>query len=343
MSTDNPTPVHNDPLLIPATTSFLPCDKRTKWPPWTKGPSHTSTERQQLKSPADWLTRTASRLSNKWVWVKGCIYFRGLYGPRWGTCHPYLNTPGHQAKASRSQLTANELGGLRFAGVGPKWSTVQPKSARANPSDNQGLWGSGVGIFPQRSHTYRGRRMPMGVTSNWGHPQGHHARRPPTTPPPVMISFPWNVIDITWNVSPFEFLYSFVSLVLNNTRGLLFKLLYHVLWVNKHLLNLNLKILWWYDEGYIVKKAWWSDGRTDGQAEWTYSQSCLVAAKKCQVKSGPSCGQQTFVLLYSLSFMISRPSRVGLFDFRALYKILLMDFHMCSIRRLIQVMAFDSM
>ena len=144
-------------------------------------------------------------------------------------------------------------------------------------------------------------------------------------------------------MSPFEFLCSFVSLVLNNTQGLLFKLLYHVLWVNKHLLNLNLKILWWYDEGNIVKKAWWSDGRTDGQTEWTYSQSCLVAAKKCQVKSGPSCGQQTFVLLYSLSFMISRRSRVGLFDFRALYKILLMAFHMCSIRRLIQAMAFDSM
>ena len=176
----------------------------------------------------------------------------------------------------------------------------------------------------------------MGVTSNWGHPQGHHARRPPTTPPPVMISFPWNVIDITWNVSPFEFLCSFVSLVLNNTQGLLFKLLYHILWVNKHLLNLNLKILWW------KRRDGQTDGRTD-RRKWTYSQSCLVAAKKCQVKSGPSCGQQTFVLLYSLSFMISRRSRVGLFDFRALYKILLMDFHMCSIRRLIQVMAFDSM
>ena len=25
--------------------------------------------------------------------------------------------------------------------------------------------------------------MPMGVTSNWCHPQGHHARRPPTTVP----------------------------------------------------------------------------------------------------------------------------------------------------------------
>ena len=107
-----------------------------------KGPSHTSTEWMQPKSPADWLTRTASRLSTKWVWAKGCIYFRGLYGPRWGTCHPYVNTPGHQA--FRSQLTANELGGIRFAGVGPKWSTVQPRSARANPLSQPwalGIWG----------------------------------------------------------------------------------------------------------------------------------------------------------------------------------------------------------
>ena len=43
--------------------------------------------------------------------------------------HP--RTPGH--KAFRSQLTTNELGGLRFAGVGPKWSTIQPRSARATP------------------------------------------------------------------------------------------------------------------------------------------------------------------------------------------------------------------
>ena len=58
------------------------------------------------------------------------------------------------------------------------------------------------------------------------------------------------------------------------------KLLYHVLWFNKRLLNLNLKILWWYDEGNIVKKAWWSDGRMDGQTEWTYSQSCLWSQLK---------------------------------------------------------------
>ena len=103
-----------------------------------------------------------------------------LPGASWATLghlpptpqHP--RTPGH--KAFRSQLMANELGGIRFAG--PPYNPDQPEPT---PSDNQGLWGSGVGIFPQRSHTYRGRRMPMGVASNWCHPQGHHARRPPTT------------------------------------------------------------------------------------------------------------------------------------------------------------------
>ena len=62
------------------------------------------------------------------------IYLRGLYGPRWGTYHPY----------PRSQLTANEHGGLKFAGVGPKSSTVHPRSARANPLWQPralGIWG----------------------------------------------------------------------------------------------------------------------------------------------------------------------------------------------------------
>ena len=100
----------------------------------TDTPSHIGTEWLWLKSPADWLTRTASPMSTRWVWAKGCIiYFRGIYGP---CCAPATHTstartPGH--KAFRSQLTANELGGIRFAGVGSKWSTVQPRSARANP------------------------------------------------------------------------------------------------------------------------------------------------------------------------------------------------------------------
>ena len=85
---------------------------------------------------------------------------------------------------------------------------------------------------------------------------------------PLMISLPWNAIDIMWNVSPFEFFYVRLFLWFWITRrGLLFMLLYHVLWVNKHLLNLNLKIVWWYDEGNIVKKAWWSDGWMDRRNE----------------------------------------------------------------------------
>ena len=124
-----------------------------------KGPSHTSTERPQLKPSADWLTRTASHLSTKWVWTKECIYFQGLYGSRWGTCYPYLNTPGH--KAFGSQLTANKLGGLRFAGVGPKWSTVQPRSARANP-----LWQPrALGIW--------GRYLPTKIPHLSGTPDAH--------------------------------------------------------------------------------------------------------------------------------------------------------------------------
>ena len=149
-----------------------------------KGPSHTSTERPQLKFPVDWLTRTAIRLSTKWVWAKGWIYFRGLYGPRWGTCHPYLNTPGHQATrpSGRNSRQKSWVGwGSQVEGLsGPSYN---PDQAEPTPSDNQGLWESGVDIFRQRSHIYRGRRMPMGVTSNWCHPQGHHAWRPSTTVP----------------------------------------------------------------------------------------------------------------------------------------------------------------
>ena len=58
------------------------------------------------------------------------------------------------------------------------FTPYNPDQPEPTPSATKG---SGVGIFPQRSHTYRGRRMPMGVTSNWCHLQGHHARRPPTT------------------------------------------------------------------------------------------------------------------------------------------------------------------
>ena len=83
----------------------------------------------------------------------------GEYGPHWGAYHPYLNSPGHQA--FRSQLRANELGGLRFTGVGPKSSTIQHRSARATPLRQPGA----PGIW------------------DWCHPQGHHARRPSATIP----------------------------------------------------------------------------------------------------------------------------------------------------------------
>ena len=110
----------------------------------TDTPSHIGTQWLWTKSPADWLTRTASRLSTRWVWPKDVYTSGGFMGhvvhlppiPQ----HP--RTPGH--KAFRSQLTANELGGIRFAGVGSKWSTVQPRSARANPLWQPralGIWG----------------------------------------------------------------------------------------------------------------------------------------------------------------------------------------------------------
>ena len=93
--------------------------------------------------------------------------------------HP--RTPGH--KAFMSQLTANEPGGIRFAGVGPKWSTVLPRSARANPLWQPralGIWGRYLPIeIPHLSGTPDAHWSGL----NWCHPQGHHARRPPTTVP----------------------------------------------------------------------------------------------------------------------------------------------------------------
>ena len=149
----------------------------------TLHPTSAHSDCEQSLQPIDWQGQPAACLPGgsgpNDVYTSGGFMGHVVHLPPIPQ-HP--ETPGH--KAFRSQLTANELGGIRFAGVGPKWSTVQPRSARApNSSDNQGLWGSGVDIFPRRSHTYRGRRMPMGVTSNWCHPKGHHARRPLTTVP----------------------------------------------------------------------------------------------------------------------------------------------------------------
>ena len=81
--------------------------------------------------------------------------------------HP--RTPGH--KAFRSQLTANELGGIRFAGVGPKWSTVQPRSARANL-----LWQPrALGIW--------GRYLPTKIPHLSGTPDAHGSDLQLMSPP----------------------------------------------------------------------------------------------------------------------------------------------------------------
>ena len=98
-------------------------------------------------------TKVSSRLTDKdrqppvyQVGLGQRVYI--LPGALWATLghlppipqHP--RTAGH--KAFRSQLTANKLGGIRFSGVGPKWSTVQPRSARANPlwqPRTLGIWG----------------------------------------------------------------------------------------------------------------------------------------------------------------------------------------------------------
>ena len=153
--------------LTPATTSFLPCDnlpcdKRTKWPSWTK---RSITHQHRVN-----VTKVSSRLTDKDS--QPPVYQVGLGqrvyifpGALWATLghlppipqHP--RTPGH--KAFRSQLTANELGGLMFAGVGPKWSTVQPRSARANP-----LWQPrALGIW--------GRYLPTKIPHLSGTPDAH--------------------------------------------------------------------------------------------------------------------------------------------------------------------------
>ena len=171
------------PLTL-ATTSFLSCDKRTKWPPWTKRPI-THQHRANVTKVSSRLTDKDSQPPVYQVGLGQSVHI--LPGALWATLWHLPPIPQHPRttgrKAFRPQLTANELGGIRFAGVGPKWSTVQPWSATANPLWQPralGIWGR---YLPTKIHTYRGRRMPMGVTSNWCHPQGHHARRPPTNIP----------------------------------------------------------------------------------------------------------------------------------------------------------------
>ena len=81
----------------------------------TDTPSHIGTQWLWTKSPADWLTRTASCLSTRCVWAKGCIYFRGIYGP---CCAPATHT-------STSQDTRPQ--GLQVAAHGKRagWDKVR--------------------------------------------------------------------------------------------------------------------------------------------------------------------------------------------------------------------------
>ena len=174
--------------------------QRSSHSPWPPRPSYHvirgRSDHHEQKGPSHQhranVTKVSNRLTDKdnqppvyQVGLGQRVYI--LPGALWTTLghlppipqHP--RTPGH--KAFRSQLTANELGGIRFAGLGLSGPPYNPDQPEPTPSDNQGLWGSMVGIFPQRSHTYGGRRMPMGVTSNWCHPQGHQNRRLPTIVP----------------------------------------------------------------------------------------------------------------------------------------------------------------
>ena len=109
----------------------------------TDTPSHIGTQWLWTKSPADWQGQPAACLPGgsgpKDVYTSGGFMGHVVHLP---PIPQHLRTPGH--KAFRSQLTANELGGIRFAGVGSKWSTVQPRSARANPLWQPralGIWG----------------------------------------------------------------------------------------------------------------------------------------------------------------------------------------------------------
>ena len=83
-----------------------------------------------------------------------------------------------------------------------------------------------------------------------------------------------------------------------------------------------------------IEKSDSTNARSEGNLYYTCSQSSSLSlyicisgvSQRCQVKFGHFCGLLTFVLLCSLSFMISRRSRVGLFNFRAVCKIVVMVF-----------------
>ena len=106
----------------------------------TLHPTSAHSDCEQSPQPIEWQGQPAACLPGgsgpKDVYTSGGFMGHVVHLPPIPQ-HP--RTPGH--KAFRSQLTANELGGIRFAGVGPKWSTVQPRSARANLlSQPRALW-----------------------------------------------------------------------------------------------------------------------------------------------------------------------------------------------------------
>ena len=155
----------------------------------TLHPTSAHSDCEQSLQPIDWQGQPAACLPGgsgpKNVYTSGGFMGHVVHLPPIPQ-HP--RTPGH--KAFRSQLTANELGGIRFAGVGPKWSTVQPRSARANllwQPRALGIWGRYLPTkIPHLSGT------PDAHGSDRCHPQGHHARRPPTTvPAPRLRRRPW--------------------------------------------------------------------------------------------------------------------------------------------------------
>ena len=170
--------------LTSATMSSSACNKRTKWLPWTKRPI-THQHRATAMKVSGRLTDKRSLPLVYHVGPGQRVYI--LPGDLWATLghlpsipqHP--RTPGH--KAVMLHLMANKLGGLRFAGVGPKWSTVQPRLARGDPLWQPralGIWGR---YLPTKIPRLSGTLDAMGVASNWCHPQGHHARWPPSTVP----------------------------------------------------------------------------------------------------------------------------------------------------------------
>ena len=131
---------------------------------------HRHTVTEQSLQPIDWQGQPAACLPGgsgpKDVYTFGGFMGHVVHLPPIPQ-HP--RTPGH--KAFRSQLTANELGGIRFAGVGSKWSTVQPRSARANP-----LW-------QPRALGNWGRYLPTKIPHLSGTPDAHGSDLQLMSPP----------------------------------------------------------------------------------------------------------------------------------------------------------------